>query len=58
MPVIDGGTSFKYGAYLSDKSDLSTIAAFGLRPNPYLVVRFAVFVQIVPTIRPLGGSIA
>jgi len=28
MPVIDGGMSFKYGAYLSDKSDLSTIAAF------------------------------
>ena len=28
MPVVDGGTSFKYGAYLSDKSDSSTIAAF------------------------------
>ncbi len=27
MPVIDGGTSFKYGAYLSDKSDLSTVVA-------------------------------
>ena len=28
MPVIDGGTSFKYGAYLPDKLDLSTIVAF------------------------------
>ena len=28
MPVIDAGTSYKYGAYLADKSDSSTIAAF------------------------------
>ncbi len=28
MPVVDGGTSYKFGAYLSDKSDVSTIAAF------------------------------
>ena len=28
MPILDAGTSYKYGAYLSDKSDLSTIAAF------------------------------
>jgi len=28
MPIVDGGTSYKYGAYLSDKSDLSTITAF------------------------------
>ena len=28
MPVVDGGSSYKYGAYLSDKSDYSTIAAF------------------------------
>ena len=28
MPVIDGGSSFKYGAYLSDKSDSSTLTAF------------------------------
>jgi len=28
MPIVDGGTSYKYGAYLSDKSDSSTIAAF------------------------------
>ena len=28
MPILDGGTSFKYGAYLSDKSDSSTIPAF------------------------------
>ena len=28
MPVIDGGSSYKFGAYLSDKSDSSTIAAF------------------------------
>jgi hypothetical protein len=28
MPIIDGGTSYKHGAYLSDKSDASTIAAF------------------------------
>jgi len=28
MPVVDGGSSYKYGAYLSDKSDSSTIAAF------------------------------
>jgi len=28
MPVIDVGTSYKYGAYLPDKSDSSTIAAF------------------------------
>ena len=28
MPVVDGGKSYKYGAYLSDKSDSSTIAAF------------------------------
>src|SRR6266511_6169313 len=28
MPVIDGGSSYKYGAYLSDKSDSSTITAF------------------------------
>ncbi len=28
MPVVDGGSSYKYGAYLSDKSDSSTIMAF------------------------------
>ena len=28
MPVVDGGSSYKYGAYLPDKSDSSTIAAF------------------------------
>jgi len=28
MPIVDGGTSYKHGAYLSDKSDSSTIAAF------------------------------
>jgi len=28
MPIVDGGSSYKYGAYLSDKSDASTIAAF------------------------------
>jgi len=28
MPIMDGGSSYKYGAYLSDKSDSSTIAAF------------------------------
>jgi len=28
MPIVDGGTSYKYAAYLSDKSDSSTIAAF------------------------------
>ena len=30
MPIVDGGSSYKYGAYLSDKSDSSTIAAFEL----------------------------
>jgi len=28
MPIVDGGSSYKHGAYLSDKSDSSTIAAF------------------------------
>ena len=28
MPIIDAGTSYKHGAYLSDKSDASTIATF------------------------------
>jgi len=28
MPIVDGGTAYKHGAYLSDKSDSSTIAAF------------------------------
>ena len=28
MPIVDAGSSFKYGAYLSDKSDASTISAF------------------------------
>jgi len=28
MPIVDAGTSYKHGAYLLDKSDLSTIAAF------------------------------
>jgi len=28
MPIVDAGSSYKYGAYLSDKSDSSTIAAF------------------------------
>ena len=28
MPIVDAGTSYKYGAYLPDKSDSSTIAAF------------------------------
>src|SRR6266545_3123552 len=28
MPIVDGGSSYKYGAYLPDKSDSSTIAAF------------------------------
>ena len=26
MPIIDAGSSYKHGAYLSDKSDVSTIA--------------------------------
>ncbi len=28
MPIVDGGTSYKYVAYLPNKSDSSTIAAF------------------------------
>ncbi len=28
MSVVDAGTSYRHGGYLSDKSDLSTIAAF------------------------------
>ena len=28
MSIVDGGTSYKYGAYLSNKSDSSTITAF------------------------------
>jgi transposase InsO family protein len=28
MPIVDAGTSYKHGAYLSDKSDSSTITAF------------------------------
>ncbi len=28
MPIVDGGMSYKYGAYLCDKSDSSTIEAF------------------------------
>jgi len=28
MPIVDSGTSYKFGAYLSDKSDASTISAF------------------------------
>jgi transposase InsO family protein len=28
MPIVDAGTSYKYGAYLPDKADVSTIAAF------------------------------
>ena len=28
MPVVNGGSLYKFGAYLSDKSDSSTIAAF------------------------------
>jgi len=28
MPIVDAGTSYKSGAYLHDKSDLSTISAF------------------------------
>ena len=28
MPIIDAGSSYKHGAYLNDKSDVSTIAAF------------------------------
>ncbi len=28
MSIVDVGTSYKHGGYLSDKSDLSTIAAF------------------------------
>ena len=28
MPIVDGRTAYKHGAYLSDKSDSSTIAAF------------------------------
>jgi Reverse transcriptase (RNA-dependent DNA polymerase)/GAG-pre-integrase domain/gag-polypeptide of LTR copia-type len=30
MIIVDGGTSYKYGAYLSDKSDLTTLAAFDI----------------------------
>jgi hypothetical protein len=30
LPIIDGGTSFKHGAYLTDKSDSSTISAFNM----------------------------
>ena len=28
MIIIDGGASYKYGVYLSDKSDATTILAF------------------------------
>ena len=28
MPIVDAGTSFKYGAYLADKSDNTTFEAF------------------------------
>ena len=28
MIIVDAGTSYKYGAYLADKSDLSTLASF------------------------------
>jgi transposase InsO family protein len=28
MIIVDGGTSYKYGVYLSDKSDTTTISAF------------------------------
>ena len=28
MPIVDGGSSYKFGAYLSNKSDSSTIATF------------------------------
>ncbi len=28
MPIVNGGSSYKFGAYLSNKSDSSTIAAF------------------------------
>jgi len=28
MPIVDAGTSYKHGAYLPDKSDVATIAAF------------------------------
>jgi len=28
MPIVDSGSAYKYGAFLSDKSDSSTIAAF------------------------------
>jgi len=28
MPIVNAGTSYKYGGYLPDKSDVSTIAAF------------------------------
>ncbi len=30
MPIIDAGSSYKHGAYLNDKSDVSTIAAFNV----------------------------
>lgn len=28
MIIVDAGTSYKYGAYLADKSDSTTLAAF------------------------------
>lgn len=28
MIIVDAGTSFKYGAYLSDKSDITTLSIF------------------------------
>jgi hypothetical protein len=28
MVIVDGGTSYKYGIYLPDKSDETTISAF------------------------------
>ena len=30
MIIVDGGTSYKYGIYLPDKSDETTIAAFNV----------------------------
>jgi hypothetical protein len=30
MIIVDAGTSYKYGAYLADKSDLTTIGAFDI----------------------------
>ena len=56
MIIIDGGTSYKYGVYLSDKSDATTIPAFKVFRAKAETITGRKICRIRTDRRPLGRS--